>query len=99
MTNVFLSVGAEVDLLEITSFVSSGDEVLVRKFVARFTEVLNMLAEYPEMGRKRDDLRPGLRSISFSPYLVIYQIQSEGIEVVRLVHGAREIEALFHEGE
>ncbi len=99
MTTVFLSVGAEVDLLEITSFVSSGDEALVRKFVARFTEVLDRLAEHPEMGRRRDDLRPGLRSVSFNPYLVIYQIQNNAVEVVRLLHGARDIEALFHEGE
>jgi toxin ParE1/3/4 len=99
MTEVFLSVEAEVDVLEITSFVSSGDEALVRKFVTRLTEVLDLLAEHPEMGRKRDDLRPGLRSVNFNPYIVIYQIQSTDVEVVRILHGARDIAALFREAE
>lgn len=73
MTNVNLSVEAEVDLLEITSFISAGDEAVARRFVYRLVELFDMLAELPEMGRKRDDLRRGLRSVNFNRYLVFYK--------------------------
>jgi hypothetical protein len=33
MIGVILSIEAEVDLLEITSFISSGDEAIARRFV------------------------------------------------------------------
>jgi toxin ParE1/3/4 len=97
MTNVFLSVEAEVDVLEITGFISSGDEAVVRKFVGRLTEVLDSLAEHPEMGKRRDDLREGLRSISFNPYLVFYKVKDDEVEIVRIIHGARDIAALFQD--
>jgi toxin ParE1/3/4 len=49
------------------------------------------------MGRKRDDLKRGLRSINFNRYLVLYKIERDRIEVVRIVHGARDIASLFNE--
>jgi toxin ParE1/3/4 len=97
MIDVILSIEAEVDLLEITSFISSGDEAIARRFVYGLMESLDLLSEYPEMGRKRDDLKRGLRSINFNRYLVLYKIEGTRVEVVRIVHGARDIASLFEE--
>ena len=47
------------------------------------------------MGRFRNDLLTGLRSIAEGQYLIFYRIQAEGISVERIVHGARQIENLF----
>mgnify|MGYP006381680409 CR=1 FL=1 len=97
MIDVILSIEAEVDLLEITSFISSGDEAIARRFVYGLMESLDLLSEYPEMGRKRDDLKRGLRSINFNRYLVLYRIEDDVVKVVRIVHGARDIASLFEE--
>jgi plasmid stabilization system protein ParE len=36
----------------------------------------------------------GLRSLAFGNYLIFYRKTANGIEVVRVVHGARRLEAL-----
>jgi toxin ParE1/3/4 len=53
------------------------------------------LAKAPLIGRTRDDLRPSLRSLAVGSYLIFYRPIADGIEVVRVVHGARNLEALF----
>ena len=47
------------------------------------------------MGRRRDELLPTLRSFPVDDYLIFYLPIVEGIEVVRIVSGYRDLEALF----
>jgi toxin ParE1/3/4 len=49
-----------------------------------------MLAEQPELGAARDDLLPGLRVWPVVNHLIFYRLSTDGIEVVRVVHGARD---------
>jgi toxin ParE1/3/4 len=46
------------------------------------------------MGATRDDIRPGLRMLISREYLVLYRVLDEEIEVVRVVHGRRDLEAV-----
>lgn len=56
---------------------------------------LNLLATQPLMGRFRNELAPGLRSLPSGRHVVFYLPLHDGIEVVRLLHGARDIDAIF----
>ena len=47
------------------------------------------------MGRARDELAPELRSFPFERYVIFYEPLQDGIVVVRLMHGARDIETEF----
>jgi toxin ParE1/3/4 len=47
------------------------------------------------MGRTRDELAPGIRSFPFSRYLLFYLPISDGIDVVRVLHGARDVDTVF----
>ena len=49
----------------------------------------------PHMGRERSDLSEGLRSLPFRDYLIFYRIVESSVVVVRVLHGARDIERLF----
>ena len=49
------------------------------------------------MGRSRSELLPGLRSFTFSGYIIFYRLIAEGIEIVRVIKGSRDVEALFRE--
>jgi toxin ParE1/3/4 len=55
---------------------------------------LQPLPDFPELGVSRDDIRPGLRMIVIGDYLVLYQLQPGLIEIVRVVHGHRDLGAL-----
>ena len=56
---------------------------------------METLAKNPLMGRERDEVMPGLRSFPFKRYVIFYQPLQDGIDVVRVLHGARDIESLF----
>jgi toxin ParE1/3/4 len=47
------------------------------------------------MGRARPELAPELRSFPVKRYVLYYRPDADGIELVRVLDGARNIEALF----
>jgi toxin ParE1/3/4 len=57
------------------------------------------LADFPNMGRRRDELAPALRSFPMEQYLISYCLMEGGIEIVRVVSGYRDLEALFTESD
>lgn len=65
------------------------------RLIARIQEKCETLAESPLLGRSRADLASGLRSFPVEDYLVLYKPTADGIEVVRVLSGYRDIEALF----
>lgn len=56
---------------------------------------LRLLATQPMMGRARDELSPALRSMRFGRCVIFYQPLNDGIDVVRVLHSARDIDAVF----
>lgn len=64
-------------------------------FVDRLNRQFRLLAKEPMIGRARDELAPGLRSIPLGRYVIFYQPIDNGIEVVRVLHGARDADAQF----
>jgi toxin ParE1/3/4 len=49
----------------------------------------------PGIGRERIDIAPLVRSFPVSNYLIFYRLLNEGIEILRVIHGARNIPNLF----
>ncbi|MCI0438507.1 MAG: type II toxin-antitoxin system RelE/ParE family toxin [Chloroflexi bacterium] len=87
---------ADEDLFDIWRYIavrSSADRA--DRQGVRFHERFQFLAENPFIGRARPELAPGLRSFPVGSYLILYRPTDYGIEVVRVVHGSRDIEALF----
>lgn len=65
-------------------------------FIDRLDAKFRLLAQQPELGRMRNELMADLRSFPFERYVIFYLAASNGIEVARVLHGARDIEAQFH---
>lgn len=60
---------------------------------------LEILKQFPEAGPLRPRLDREARVLVEPPYLVLYRIIPEGVQIVRVVHGARQIDrALFLHG-
>ena len=53
------------------------------------------LAQTPGIGRSRKDLRPDLFSFPVGKHVLFYRPQPGGIVLVRVIHGARDLPALF----
>ncbi|MEO5755230.1 MAG: type II toxin-antitoxin system RelE/ParE family toxin [Mesorhizobium sp.] len=52
-----------------------------------------MLTLHPFSGAPRDDIAPGIRHLIVSEYLTLYRVGDDVIEIIRVLHGKRNIEA------
>ena len=98
MSQVIKSVIARRDLKGIGRYIAkeSGYQETAVSFLQRLDQEFELIATQPRMGRIRDELQPGLRSQPYDKYLILYRPRGKGIEVVRVIHAARDVEAMFH---
>jgi toxin ParE1/3/4 len=89
---------ADSDLDGVWYYVASvsGSAEAADRLVDSITERFLLLANYPNLGRRRDDdLRPGLRSFPVGEYIIIYVLRDENVVILRVLRGSRNIQALF----
>jgi len=96
--NPHISGSAEADLREIWFYVARDNTDAADRFVDRIQKKCQLLAESPRIGRSRAELGPGLRSFPIGNYLIFYRSVHDGIEVVRILSGYRDLDALFDSG-
>jgi toxin ParE1/3/4 len=86
---------AEQDYREIWRYIARDNEDAASRLLQTIDRKLELYAENPAMGTKREMLAPGLRSFPIGKYLAFYRIVSDGIQLVRVLHGARELKKLL----
>ncbi|MFZ0320753.1 MAG: type II toxin-antitoxin system RelE/ParE family toxin [Candidatus Sulfotelmatobacter sp.] len=87
-----LSPDALQDLQNIWDFIASDNAAAADKLENEFFEAFEMLAERPRMGHTRSDLTE--RDVRFWPigsYLVVYRSIPAALEIVAVLHGARDV--------
>lgn len=100
MSEIFKRPLAEKDLDGIWDYLEEhSSQELVTDFLRKLYAKLETLAQNPYIGRTRDELLPELRSFPFKDYLIFYFPLKNGIEVVRVLYGRRDIERIFAEEE
>jgi toxin ParE1/3/4 len=68
------------------------------KFVATIEAVFEPLRHFPLSGPAREQFAPGLRVTFHSPYAIYYKPLSDALVIVRVIHGARDVEAIAERG-
>lgn len=101
MSRFRLSRRASADIRAIWDYlgVTKDDPDGAHRQVDTLFERFQLLATHPWMGQSRDDLRSGLRTFAAGSYVILYYPMADGIQVVGVVHGARDIESMFQRGE
>jgi toxin ParE1/3/4 len=84
---------AEIDIASIWQFVADDGVRAADAMLDRIEDAFDMLAQTPLAGRARSDLTTKLRSFPIESYIIFYIPVSDGIEVVRVVHGRQDIDA------
>jgi toxin ParE1/3/4 len=98
MARLIISPDAESDLVEIGAYIArhSGSRERARNFVASLYQTCETLATQPEMGQLRTEFTAGqYRSFSFGNYVIYFCSIPDGIQVARILHGARDHDALL----
>jgi toxin ParE1/3/4 len=89
-----LSPQAKVKLEEIGDHIAEDSPGDAKRFIERLTRKFETLGRHPLIGRARPDLRPDLRSFPYGAYVILYRAIDDGVEVVRVVHAARNLDDL-----
>ncbi len=82
---------AEQDLQEIWLYIAQDNPKAADKLLDRIEAQCELLANHPQLGPARDDIAKGLRYYPLANHLILYRIVKKNIEIVRVVHGARNI--------
>ena len=86
---------ARVDLDEIWDFIAHDDPNLADSYLEAIRERMHLLSMHPDIGKRCDDVSPGLRRFPFDKYVVFYREDVDAIFVVRILHSARDIDNIL----
>jgi toxin ParE1/3/4 len=86
---------AEDDLIEIWLYIARDNQKRADTLLDKIDQACALLAAHPAIGPARPDLAPELRYSTVGRYLILYREIAGGIEVVRIVHGARHLPDLI----
>lgn len=82
---------AELDVEDIWLEIAPDDMGAANRMVDRFTQIFVMLGDNPEAGRRRPELGRDIRSFAVGSYVAFYIAHANGAEILRVMHGARDI--------
>ena len=88
---------ARADLLALYDYSADrAGESVAPGYISRIEDDLQGFRTFPERGTRRDDLRPGLRTVGFGRTLTIaFHIDSPRVVIDRLLYGGRDLGTVF----
>jgi len=93
---VRLSLHAREDLLEVGAYLLKSESVeSASRMLERIHTKARSLEHSALIWRERGELFPHARVVLAHPYAIVYRIDDRIVNIVRIVHGRRDLEALF----
>lgn len=93
--NYRLTRRARRDILDIWQYIAQDNELAADRFIDLLVRHFGLLGSSPYAGRRRDDLRKGYRGFPVGQYLILYRATKTGVTIMHVVHGRRNLQALF----
>ena len=95
MGRVFWTRRGRSDLAEILRYIRQDSRSAGRRFHTQMIQMFQRLADHPKMGERRPEFGMDLRSLPHGNYVVFYRPRKDGISLVRVLHGARDLRKIF----
>ena len=86
---------AEADLIAIASFIARENPPRAVTFVDELEGTCAKILDFPRSGVDRSEILAGLRSKPHGSYVIFYGIEGSVIRIERILHGARDLGAIF----
>lgn len=89
------------DIAEIVQYLAMDNPNVAKLFRERLEETTTAIAQMPEIGSQRHFKHPDLANVRFVPmkhfkkHLIFYHVCDNSLHIIRIVHGARNLPALF----
>ncbi len=97
MSHVLLTADAEESRVDIWLHVAVDSPTAADRLMTRIDDKCRLYATHPHMGALRPDLGPQVRCFSVGNYVVIYRPIEDGIVVLLVIHGSRDIPTVFRD--
>ncbi len=88
---------ARIDLKQIGDHIAreSRSRDIALRFLDRIAGRCRVYASQPELGEACPDLQENVRRFPVGNYVIFYRPLADGIEVLRVLHGSRDIPAIW----
>jgi toxin ParE1/3/4 len=86
-----------LELLQIGETIEADSPSRAASFVRELEEKARSIALNPKIYRLRPDLAHGIRLATYSSYIVLFRLSDTHVEVLHIVHGARDLKRLFED--
>ncbi len=99
---IFKRPQAERDIEECFVYIAEDNLDVGVRFLVAVEDSLEQLAKFPSIGKRRNFSDARFQNVrmwrvkGFESYLIFYSVTENTIEVIRLLHGSRDIEDLFN---
>ena len=80
-------------------FADSSDLDSADRFLKKVDQKLSLITQFPNLGKSRPEVLPSLRSLSLDSYLILYTVSDQYVEILRVVSGYRDLQALFDDSD
>ncbi len=94
---VIFSPLAERDLEDIGDYIARDNPRRALSFVIELRRQCTKIATAPQAYRPRPELGDDIRSCAHGNYVIFFHDDRKGLSIVRILHGAMDIEARFAE--
>ena len=98
---VVFSPEAEAQLVAIYRWIAeNATPTIAEGFTGAIIDYCEKLESFPERGTRRDDLRPGLRTIGFRHRVTIaFAVEAETVTIIGVFYGGQDFEAALETDE
>ncbi|MER8803151.1 type II toxin-antitoxin system RelE/ParE family toxin [Mesorhizobium sp. M0018] len=84
---------ALIDLEAIGDYIAEQNPNAAVRLVDLLQRRWDLLTLHPFSGAPREDIATGIRHLIVGEYLTLYRVREEAIEIIRVLHGRRKIDA------
>src|ERR1043166_7569139 len=95
MARIIRAPAAEADAVEIWAYIAADNPSAADRLLNRFDRIFLKLSAQPHLGKAVEEIAPRLRFIPIGSCLILYRALEDGVEIARILHGARDITAEF----
>lgn len=90
---------AEVDLADIWfQCAAKWGMSQAERYADSLFALFDLLAEFPELAREREEFAPPVRIHPSGSHLVIYRRDGQGVEIIRILHAHQNLMAYLNDG-
>ena len=101
MNRYVINILASRDLSQIAEYFSQNNLEAGEKFFQEFNRKCQQLVSFPNSGKSYSEIRADLRGLLLEGYIIFYRVLDvdDGIEILRVVSGRRNLPSVFDDSQ